>query len=236
MKLAIAFMVIQAGFLERQLQFERVRKAFQEKSAVVEASFTEAGLSYPPREVFIRVFKHEAVLELWARDKRSLPYKFVKKYEICASSGTLGPKRREGDLQVPEGVYHIDVFNPLSKYHLSMRVSYPNESDKILGYKPALGGDIYIHGDCVTIGCLPITDEGIKELYITAVMAKSNGQQVIAVHIFPTRLDEQGFKILNARSQFLEFWQNLRPLYEYFEKHRLLPSVKVDNRGNYFID
>jgi murein L,D-transpeptidase YafK len=97
----------------------------------------------------------------------------IKTYTVCATSGLIGPKRMQGDLQIPEGFYYIDRFNPYSNFYLSLGINYPNTSDRILGDKNNLGGDIFIHGDCVTIGCLPITDSEIKELYIFCVEAKT---------------------------------------------------------------
>lgn len=223
------------SFKEQQLRFERVRQAFAEKEETLKELFTRTGLKYPSANIFIRAFKKDAVLELWASDNVHEPYRLVKSYPICAASGVLGPKRREGDLQVPEGFYHIDIFNPMSKFHLSMRVSYPNDSDRLLGYKPSLGGDIYIHGSCVTIGCIPLTDDGIKELYPIAVMARASGQKRIPVHIFPTKLDARGLAGLAKEysDTLIEFWQNLALGYEYFEKQRRLPLVTVDQRGRY---
>lgn len=224
------------NFKERQLRFERVRAAFDEKEETIKNLFAQARLKYPPANIFIRAFKKDAVVELWASDNAQ-EYKLVKSYPICAASGALGPKRREGDLQVPEGFYHIDIFNPMSKFHLSMRVNYPNDSDRLLGYRPRLGGDIYIHGSCVTIGCIPLTDDGIKELYPIAVMAKASGQKRIPVHIFPTKLDSRGLawlqKEYSSEKALLEFWQGLAPGYDYFERNRRLPLVTVDHKGRY---
>ncbi len=110
-------------------------------------------------DILLRAYKQESELELWAKNKKDKQYTLLKTYKICASSGTLGPKRKQGDIQVPEGFYVIDRFNPVSNFYLSLGVSYPNASDKILGVKGALGGDIFIHGNCVTIGCLPISDD-----------------------------------------------------------------------------
>lgn len=225
------------NFREQQMRFERVRQAFAEKEETVRELFTRAGLKYPPSNIFIRAFKKDAVLELWASDNVHEPYRLVKNYPICAASGTLGPKRREGDLQVPEGFYHIDIFNPMSKFHLSMRVNYPNDSDRILGYRPSLGGDIYIHGSCVTIGCIPLTDDGIKELYPIVVMARASGQRRISVHIFPTKLDARGLaelqKEYSSDRTLIEFWQNLAYGYDYFEKQKKLPLITVDQEGRY---
>ena len=103
-----------------------------------------------------------------------------------------GPKRREGDLQIPEGFYYIDRFNPKSNFYLSLGINYPNQSDRVLGKRGNLGGDIHSYTAAgVTIGCVPITDEYIKEVYWLAVQAKSNGHAKIPVHIFPTELDDQ---------------------------------------------
>lgn len=112
-------------------------------------------------------------------------------YPFCASSGILGPKRKEGDRQIPEGIYYINHFNPVSNFHLSLGINYPNPSDKILSDPAQPGESFYIHGNCVTIGCIPISDDKIKELYILAVEAYNNGQVKIPVHIFPDRLPNE---------------------------------------------
>ena len=126
---------------------------------------------------------------MWIKEKGKEEFTLLHTYAFCSTSGTLGPKRKEGDLQIPEGIYHINHFNPVSNFYLSLGVNYPNASDNILSDKQHPGGSIYIHGNCVTIGCIPITDEKIKELYVLAVEAKNNGQENIPIHIFPDRLD-----------------------------------------------
>src|SRR6202012_3395384 len=92
-------------------------------------------------------------------------YKLIKTFRICAVPGSLGPKRAEGDHQMPEGYYFIEEFNYKSDYYLSLLLNYPNYSDKAMGSIVRLGGDIYIHGGCVTVGCMPMTNDGIKEIY-----------------------------------------------------------------------
>jgi murein L,D-transpeptidase YafK len=160
-------------------------------------------------------------------------------YDFCSTSGTLGPKRREGDLQIPEGIYYINHFNPLSNFHLSLGINYPNASDKILSNKQHPGGAIYIHGNCVTIGCIPITDDKIKELYILAVDARNNGQTKIPVHIFPSALNTPGWNSLQQEfkqePQRLKFWENLKPIYQDFEAHKVMKTVKVNSKGEYFL-
>src|SRR5690606_4688666 len=127
---------------------------------------------------------------------------------------------------------HINHFNPQSIFHLSLGINYPNASDKILSDKKSPGSSIYIHGDCVTIGCIPITDDKIKELYVLAVEARNNGQAKIPVHIFPARLTEENFKSL--RSEYasnpvlISFWQNLRIGYDGFESTKKIRGFKVN--------
>ena len=181
-------------------------------------------------------FKKDEVLEVWAKSKTEKHYKLFKSYRICSSSGELGPKRHQGDGQVPEGFYHIQVFNPYSNYHLSLGVSYPNESDRIIG-KSNLGGDIMIHGNCVTIGCIPLTDTYIKEVYILAVEAKNGGQETLPVHIFPSKMVGLSYsKLLDdykAYPSLTDFWKNLKTGYDYFETNKSLPKILVDKSGKY---
>ncbi len=220
------------SFEKQQRRYPRVRAAFAEKADSVKALFTGKGLSYPPREIFLRAFKLERELDLWAKDSNCDTFTLVKTYDFCTSSGTPGPKRRQGDLQIPEGFYHINKFNPYSNFHLSLGINYPNQSDRMLGVRGNLGGDIFIHGSCVTIGCIPITDDKIKELYIIAVMAKSSGQTEIPVHIFPAKLSKSRFAELNVNysgsPSLIAFWQNLREGYNYFEKFRKLPAIGLN--------
>jgi murein L,D-transpeptidase YafK len=148
-----------------------------------------------------------------------------------------GPKRKQGDYQIPEGFYHIDRYNPYSVFYLSLGINYPNKSDRILGKKGSLGGDIFIHGDCVSIGCIPITTPKIKELYVMCVEAKNNGQKKIPVTIFPAKLTERNYKFLTERysedTDKLNLWKALKDGYQYFEKEKKLPGVTFLNNGRY---
>ncbi len=225
------------SFREEQSRFPRVRTAAKEKDEVLRRLFTKEHLSYPQRTILLRAFKKEAQLELWAEASSGSVYSLVKTYPICATSGKLGPKRRFGDEQVPEGFYELDWFNPQSNFYLSLHVSYPNESDRILGSRENPGGDIFLHGNCVTIGCLPITDDGIKELYWLAVLAKTSGQAHLPIQIFPARLTDQALHKLagenRAEPKIVELWTNLKEGYDYFEKHRRPASVQISRGGKY---
>jgi murein L,D-transpeptidase YafK len=182
----------------------------------------------PGTPIFIRAFKSEQQLEVWIQD--SLEFRHFRTYPICRVPGLLGPKRKEGDLQVPEGLYWIEVFNPKSSYHLSMGINYPNASDRILSDPKKPGGEIYIHGNCVSVGCLPITDEKIRELYLLAADARDAGQQQIPVHIFPCRMTPENRQNLLAtnRPELLPFWDNLGEAYDFFEQRKILPTYTVE--------
>ena len=223
-------------FAKAQLKNNRVAAARYDKKFEIKQLFRERGISYPAAEVFVRIFKRERVLELWARSADKDTFALLKSYEICALSDKLGPKRKQGDLQTPEGFYYIDDFNPRSGFHLSLHIDYPNRSDRAFG-GDNLGGDIFIHGGCKTEGCMAVTDENIKEIYWIAVETRDNGQRRIPVHIFPARLNDNNMaQLINVfanERDLLKFWGNLKPGYDYFAQHKKLPEVTVNARGRY---
>lgn len=131
------------------------------------AAAAEVGSSYPPARLVLVGLKQEKVLEVWVPGAR--PWERLRVYPVLAASGGPGPKLREGDGQVPEGVYRLTGFNPNSSYHLSVRVDYPNHDDRLAAAaegRQRLGGDIYLHGKAVSIGCLALGDPAIEELYL----------------------------------------------------------------------
>lgn len=224
-------------FKQKQIEHYRVREAMDTKESLVRELIINHGVKYPPRCIYMRIFKEEGLLEVWASSKKSGPYTMINCYRISGSSGVLGPKREEGDKQVPEGFYYVNRFNPMSKFYLSLGINYPNESDLILGVRDRIGENIFIHGGNKTIGCIPITDESIKEVYILAVESVSQGQDKIPVHIFPRRLDEDGMKSLNERykdnNELLLFWKNLKEGFDIFESTHKLPEITVHMDGRY---
>ncbi len=227
-----------ASFKSEQLKYERVKTAYVEKEAAVKKLFANKKLNLSQSEILLRVFKDEKQLELWARPRHTNDtFRLVKTYPICSASGEAGPKRKMGDYQVPEGFYTLDRWNPQSNFYLSLGVNYPNASDKILSDKKNPGGDIFIHGNCVSIGCMAMTDPAIKEIYLTAVEARSAGQTQIPVHIFPARLSGLGWTQLQAGymqdAPKMAFWQNLKTGYDLFEKTKKLPRIQVDAKGKY---
>ncbi len=179
------------AFIDIQKTFPIPSEALKRKQDTLQKQFAAKGLQWPAKYMYIRSFKYDSQLEVWVKNTLKEPFKLFKTYKVCALAGTLGPKRLEGDYQVPEGFYYINEFNPKSNYHLSLGLNYPNASDKILSdaYKP--GGGIYIHGSCVTVGCIPVTDAQIEDIYILAAYAKDQGQDFIPVHIYPIRFNNK---------------------------------------------
>jgi len=132
--------------------------------------FTAANVPYPPARIVLVGLKDEKRLEVWAAGEDGLAAK-VRDYPILAASGTAGPKLREGDRQVPEGIYRIESLNPNSRYHLALRVNYPSDEDRGQAKKDGrdrLGGDIMIHGSDGSVGCLAMGDEAAEDLFILA--------------------------------------------------------------------
>ena len=148
--------------------------------------FAKAHVAYPPRRIALLLFKRERRLAVWAGDGTS--WRFIRDYPILAASGRIGPKLRQGDYQVPEGLYRIEYLNPSSSYHLSMKVSYPNAFDRqqaAADHRTNLGGDIFIHGKNVSIGCMAMGDTAIEELF---TLAADSGPERIRVIIAPNDL------------------------------------------------
>ena len=127
----VPFLLLINSFKQKQLQNQRVKDAYQLKSTGVQENLKKHGLNSKTYNLYIRVFKHDGIVELWGKDNSSSTYKLFREYNICMSSGDLGPKRKQGDYQVPEGFYHIDRFNPNSNFYLSLGINYPNTSDRI---------------------------------------------------------------------------------------------------------
>lgn len=235
--LLLAVFAFQSDFLSEQKKFVKVRTAFSEKQAFVEAKLKTYNLSLINLNLLVVAYKDDDLLEVYAKSKQETSYRKLNSYEICSRSGHLGPKRRQGDGQVPEGFYYIDRFNPTSSFYLSLGLNYPNVADKRKSKAADLGGDIFVHGSCVTIGCIPMTDEVIKEVYLMAVHAKNNGQSNIPVYVFPFRMSDENMatykKRFNDDPELLSFWSNLKVGYDQFVLHKKELSVRVAQNGDY---
>lgn len=229
------------SFINYQRSLSRPGEALQRKEDTLQKQFEAKKLSWPAKYIYLRSFKYDSQLEVWVKNEINDPFKLFKTYRVCALAGTLGPKRMEGDYQVPEGFYLIDEFNPQSNYYLSLGINYPNASDKILSDSLRPGSGIYIHGSCVTVGCIPITDQQIDELYILAAHAKDQGQDFIPVHIFPVRFNvERSVKFLDNLTKddpvLKKFADRMEDAFDYFEKYKQLPVVMIGDEGQYIIN
>jgi murein L,D-transpeptidase YafK len=196
--------------------------------------------------VFIRLFKEEATLELWLASKQVSPdrrhdgqvspdrrhdrqvFKLFRSYPICAYSGGLGPKLREGDGQAPEGVYWVGAkqLNPFSNFHLSFNLGYPNAFDRA---HARTGSALMVHGNCVSIGCFAMTDAKIEEIYTLMSKAFAAGQAQVQVHALPFRMTTKRLAEASADPN-IAFWRDLATIDAAFEKTLTPPTVRVRNK------
>lgn len=228
----------QRDFLKYQMSFQKISDAFANQEDSLKSQFEAKGLVWPAKYLYIRSFKYDSQLEVWVKNAKAEKYKLFKTYKICALAGNLGPKRFEGDFQVPEGFYHINEFRPNSKFHMALGVNYPNASDRILSDSVRPGGDIYIHGSCMTVGCIPITDEPVEELYVLAALTHDAGEDFIPIHVFPVK-----FKIEKSREVLDKYLlthpgyepmvKKMMKIYFYFNQYKQLPTIWINSKGEY---
>lgn len=229
--------LIQHDFIKDQKRYPRVRAAIAEKGSIIQQQLESNELAIDDFHILLVAYKDEGQLVVYGKASHESTYKQVAEYEICSRSGVLGPKRGQGDYQVPEGFYYIDRFNPASDFHLSLGLNYPNLADRRKGTFDQLGGDIFIHGACVTIGCLPMTDDKIKEIYLYAVHARNNGQPRIPVYAYPFKMTDENMatyakKYANEHT-LLEFWSNLKLGYDHFIQNKQEVRFSVSANGDY---
>lgn len=242
--LLLLFIILSSGtpsnsFRNKQMTYTRVRQAYVAKEKTVVKALNAKGVSRDDLQIYLRAFKTEQIIELWAKNSRDEAFCFIKEYPICEISGDIGPKRRVKDLQVPEGFYHLSDLNPYSKYHLSIQINYPNASDSIKGLKGRLGNLIFIHGGCESSGCLSITDELIQELYVYCIEAYNSGQKQINITIYPSKLSDATFAKLkktyrNDRDK-TSLWDDLKKHYDRFEQTKVPPTIKFLPDGSHDI-
>lgn len=151
------------------------------------AMFKEKGFLYPPAKLTMLAFKNTRMLEVYVAASDGM-FQHLHTYPILGASGRLGPKLREGDFQVPEGVYRLESLEPNTPYHLALRLNYPNDFDieraRIDGRtKP--GSDILIHGSNGSVGCLAVGDIAAEDLF---VLAHDTLDHNIAIIICPVDL------------------------------------------------
>jgi murein L,D-transpeptidase YafK len=208
-------------------QSDRLRAVRTRVEPSLKEELTAAGFALG-NPAFIRIFKEEGELELWLKPKGEKQFKLWKTWPIAAMSGKLGPKEKVGDLQAPEGFYAVNAkaMNPVSNYHLSFNIGYPNAFDQALG---RTGSHIMIHGNQVSIGCFAMSDPVIEPIYLVVESALNKGQAAVPIHAFPFRMtDERMARAEMEGSAWLPFWKNLRDGYKRFETELVPPPTKPD--------
>lgn len=203
----------------------RADKAAARVEPALKAELAKRGLALGA-PIFIRIFKAEATLEIWAM--KEARYTLFKQYPTCYFSGGLGPKTKKGDGQAPEGFYQIAPrqLNPYSQFHLSFDLGYPNAYDRAHGRTGSL---LMVHGNCASIGCYAMGDAQIEEIYTLVVAALRGGQPHVHVHAFPFRMGDPDDPRFND-PQWGMFWRNLRDGYEFFGRNKLPPTIAVKNK------
>jgi murein L,D-transpeptidase YafK len=174
--------------------------------------------------ILARIFKEEAELEVW-KQNRDGSFALLKTYPICRWSGDLGPKKKEGDRQAPEGFYSITPgqMNPASNYYLAFNTGFPNSYDRAWGYT---GSELMVHGDCSSRGCYAMTDEQIQEIYALARESFFGGQRAFQLQAFPFRMTALNMAKHRNNPNFA-FWKMLKEGYDHFEATRQEPKVAV---------
>ena len=228
------------SFRDKQMNYTRVREAYSAKAKIVNKTLTEHSITRNNLRIYLRAFKTEKKIELWAKNTSDSVYMLIKEFSICELSGDVGPKRRYRDLQVPEGFYHISKLNPYSKYYLSMEINYPNASDSIRGVRGHLGNEIYIHGSCISSGCLAMTDDKIKELFVYCIEAYNSGQEEIDMTIFPAQMNVTKYSGLISRyikdKDKISLWADLKKSYDLFNLTKVPPTVKFLRNGTHEVN
>lgn len=191
-----------------------------------------AGLgSSPEAAMMIRIFKESSELEVW-KQVAGGGFKLFKSYQICAWSGDLGPKVKEGDRQSPEGFYTITpgLMNPNSNYYLAFNTGFPNKFDRAYG---RTGSDLMVHGDCSSRGCYSMTDESIAEIYALARESFKGGNASFQLQIYPFRMSAANLA-KHAENPNMSFWKDIKEGYDRFEISKAPVSWDVCNKEYVF--
>lgn len=228
--LALPLSALSAG--KTLLTSPRSLRVIAAVSPSLKASLSEQSLEFGA-PIYIRIFKEELELELWVQ--KGDRYQLFRRYPICTYGfAGLGPKLREGDGKAPEGFYFVrpSALNPLSSFHLSFNLGYPNRYDRTYG---RTGSALMVHGDCVSIGCYAMGDDGIDEIYTLADAALRGGQKFFRVHIFPFRMTAENVK-RHSGSKWDAFWGNLKEGYDLFRQNGYRPPNVQVRDGRYVFE
>lgn len=226
------------SFFKQQLKFPRVKEAYNHSYNQIRSKLKVLKIKQSAVNILLIGYKQEKTLEIYIRNNAGI-FTLFNTYKVCSQSGDLGPKFKSGDNQTPEGFYFIDRFNPSSNFYLSLGINYPNSADKHRSSASNLGGDIFIHGDCVSIGCLAMTDNVIKEIYILSVFAKNAGQSKIPVIIAPFKFNTPENKDFTKNSNFqiyseyFDLWKSIKTGIKLYKTTKSSPKITPNKKGNY---
>ncbi len=204
---------------------ERMNRVAEQVTPDLKEKLDSKGLRFGA-PVFVRIFKESNEVELWMEDPESR-FILYKTYELCARSGDLGPKVKSRDKQCPEGFYFVKPsgMNPTSRYHMEMDLGYPNDYDRHHKYG---GQDVHLQGGCTSNGSFSLSNGDIEEVFTLSNAAISAGQSFVRIHVFPFRMtDARMDQVLKDKSEWLDFWSNLKEGYDYFEIVGHPPTTKV---------
>jgi len=202
----------------------RSEEAIARVKPVLVKDFAQSKISFGS-PIFLRIFKEERILEIWVYN--DIFYQLFREYKICTYGfAGLGPKLKQGDGKAPEGFYFVspNSLNPVSNFHLSFNLGYPNRYDRI---HKRTGSALMVHGIGVSIGCYSMTDEKIEEIYVIVDAAFRKGQKFFRVHIFPFKMTTENMEKHN-KSKWYPFWKNLKEGYDFFKQNNYTPpNVEV---------
>ncbi len=182
--------------------------------------------------VLMRLYKADAKLEVWKKQRKTGQYALLKSFDICRWSGDLGPKVSEGDRQAPEGIYTITpgLMNPKSSYHLAFNTGFPNAFDRAHG---RYGSHLMVHGDCTSRGCYAMTNQQVEDIYALARDAFDGGQKGVQLQLFPFRMSAQNMYRYRKNAHYA-FWKNLKEGADHFEVTHQEPQVAVCSKRYVF--
>jgi len=215
--------------IPKNLKREKIKPKALTQSLAERLSLLNANFG---NKIYLQIFKKENILEVWILPHNEKKYKLLKIYPICYFSGKLGPKLKEGDGQSPEGFYKIykGSLNPNSSYHLSFNLGFPNRYDRA---HHRTGSYLMVHGKCASVGCYAMGNANIEDIYklVESHLDKHKGYVLVAA--YPFRLDSKNLARYK-NNRWYNFWQNLKEGYDYFQKHKTPPHVKVKSRKYIF--
>lgn len=207
----------------------RVVEAKRRKEKKLLTELQQLDIKAENLEILFIAIKEAKILEVYVKRKTQKQFRWFKSYLFSTFSGVLGPKKQEGDKQIPEGFYQITHLNPKSKYHLSLGINYPNPYDQANGFT---GSAIFIHGGMESVGCIAIGDDAIEEIYVLTDIAQQNDQNEISVLIYPYAMHTEKHKLMlkTTDEATAHFWDRLATSYQYFQENKA--PLSYEFKGN----